>query len=58
MTDAWTFDVATREHRGAEPRWSTVHISRTAYPDDRVAAEVAAQVAAHRGMPIAVLPVY
>lgn len=60
----WTFDVATSPHDDVKAgvlvrRWSRVHISRTAYPDWRVAAQVAAcmAVAIHGGMPTTVTPV-
>lgn len=63
--DVWTFDVFTATHddvKAGRPRarWSTVLISRSAYPSDVDAAELAAQLAAgvRRAMPTEVLLVY
>lgn len=63
--ECWSFDVSTSLHDDVKVgviarRWSRVHISVAEFPDWRVAAQVAANMAAsiHGGMPTAVLPRY
>lgn len=67
MTDPYSFDVTTALHddvkRGlhdARVIHSRVTVSREAFPDWRVAAQVAGcmAVAIHGGMPTAILPRY
>jgi hypothetical protein len=62
-SDVWAFDVATSDPDAVRSgtlvqRWSRVLVSRREYADWRVAADVAAGLAAavHGGMPTEVRP--